>query len=454
MSIRSVNPATGEQVATYDAMSNDAVAEIVGRTHDAFLAWRRTAFDQRARAMRSVAQILRDEAEQLARLMALEMGKPVRDGIAEAQKCATCCDYYAENAARFLAREPVQTEARNSFVTFNPLGVVLAVMPWNFPLWQVFRFAAPALMAGNAAVLKHASNVPGCALAIERIVRKANFPEHLFRTLMIGNAAVEAVIAHPLVRAVTLTGSSAAGKAVARKAGELLKKTVLELGGSDAYLVLEDADLDLAARVCAKGRLINAGQSCIAAKRFIVVEPVRREFEQKFVRAMQAVKQGDPLNGATEIGPLARRDLRDTLHQQVEQSVQRGARCLLGGRVPDGPGAFYPPTVLTDVAQGMPAYDDELFGPVAAVIPVKDEAHAIAVANGSRFGLGAAVITRDIERGERIASEEIEAGSVFVNDAVRSDPRLPFGGIKESGYGRELSGYGIKEFVNIKTVVA
>lgn len=454
MSIHSVNPATGEQVATYDAMSNDAVGEIVGRTHDAFVAWRRTSFDQRARAMRAAAQILRDEAEALARLMALEMGKPVRDGIAEAQKCATCCDYYAENAARFLAREPVKTEAKSSFVTFNPLGVVLAVMPWNFPLWQVFRFAAPALMAGNAAVLKHASNVPGCALAIERIVRKAGFPEHLFRTLLIGSAAVDAVIAHPLVRAVTLTGSSAAGKAVARKAGELLKKTVLELGGSDAYLVLEDADLDLAARVCTKGRLINSGQSCIAAKRFIVVQPVRRDFERRFVQAMKAARQGDPLKSDTEIGPLARRDLRDTLHRQVEQSVQRGARCLLGGRVPDGPGAFYPPTVLTDVSQGMPAYDEELFGPVAAVIAVQDEAHAIAVANDSTFGLGAAVITRDIERGERIASEEIEAGSVFVNDAVRSDPRLPFGGIKESGYGRELSGYGIREFVNIKTVVA
>lgn len=453
MSIRSVNPATGEQVATYDAMSNDAVAEIVGRTHDAFLAWRRTSFEQRARAMRSAAQILRDEAEALAQLMAVEMGKPVRDGIAEAQKCATCCDYYAEGAARLLAREQVKTEARSSFVTFNPLGVVLAVMPWNFPLWQVFRFAAPALMAGNAAVLKHASNVPGCALAIERIVRKAGFPEHLFRTLMIGNQAVDAVIAHPLVRAVTLTGSSAAGRAVARKAGELLKKTVLELGGSDAYLVLEDADVDLAAKICTKGRLINVGQSCIAAKRFIVVESVRRAFEERFVQAMKAARQGDPLKRETEIGPLARRDLRDTLHQQVEQSVQRGARCLLGGRVPDGPGAFYPPTVLTDVAKGMPAYEEELFGPVAAVIPVKDEAAAIAVANDSTFGLGAAVITRDIERGERIASEEIEAGSVFVNDAVRSDPRLPFGGIKESGYGRELSGYGIKEFVNIKTVV-
>jgi succinate-semialdehyde dehydrogenase/glutarate-semialdehyde dehydrogenase len=452
MSIRSVNPATGAQVASYDEMSRDAVGEIIGRTHETFLAWRRTSFDERARAMRSAAQILRTEAEALARLMALEMGKPLRDGIAEAQKCATCCDYYADNAERLLAPELVKTEARSSFVTFNSLGVVLAVMPWNFPFWQVFRFAAPALMAGNAAVLKHASNVPGCALAIERILREAGMPENLLRTLMIGSAAVDAVIAHPLVRAVTLTGSGAAGRAVARTAGEHLKKTVLELGGSDAYLVLEDADLDLAASVCAKGRLINSGQSCIAAKRFIVVETVRREFEPRFVQRMKATRQGDPLSRETEIGPLARHDLRDALHRQVEQSVKRGARCLLGGHVPDGPGAFYPPTVLTDVTKGMPAYEEELFGPVAAIIPVKNEVQAIATANDSTFGLGAAVITRDAERGERIASHDIEAGCVFVNEAVRSDPRLPFGGIKESGYGRELSGYGIKEFVNIKTV--
>jgi succinate-semialdehyde dehydrogenase/glutarate-semialdehyde dehydrogenase len=325
-------------------------------------------------------------------------------------------------------------------------------MPWNFPFWQVFRFAAPALMAGNAAVLKHASNVPGCALAIERIMHKSGLPENVFRTLMIGSSAVDAVIAHPCVRAVTLTGSGATGRAVARKAGELLKKTVLELGGSDAYLVLEDADLDHAATICTKGRLVNSGQSCIAAKRFVVVERVRRDFEERFIAKMKAARQGDPLQMETEIGPLARGDLRDALHKQVEESVQRGARCLLGGRCPDGPGAFYPPTVLTDVAPGMPAYDEELFGPVAAIIPVRDEAQAIATANHSTFGLGAAILTRDAARGERIANDEIEAGSVFVNEAVRSDPRLPFGGIKESGYGRELGSYGIKEFVNIKTV--
>lgn len=452
MAIESINPATGEKLETYAQMSAAAVDGIIGKAHEAFLAWRGTSFEERAQHLREAAKIMRAKSDTWGRLMAREMGKPLRDGIAEAQKCAACCEFFADNAARLLAREPADTEARASFVTFNPLGVVLAVMPWNFPFWQVFRFAAPALMAGNAAVLKHASNVPGCALAIEQILREAGMPEHLFRTLLIGNAQVDAAIGHPLVRAVTLTGSGPAGSAVARKAGELLKKTVLELGGSDPYLVLEDADLELAASVCTKGRLVNGGQSCIAAKRFIVVEPVRREFEQRFVQKMKAVRQGDPLDMATEIGPLARHDLRDALHRQVEESVQRGARCLLGGQVPEGPGAYYPPTVLTDVAKGMPAYGEELFGPVAAVIPVRDEAQAIAVANDSSFGLGAAVITRDLARGERIAAESIEAGCVFVNDAVRSDPRLPFGGVKDSGYGRELSGYGIKEFVNIKTV--
>jgi succinate-semialdehyde dehydrogenase/glutarate-semialdehyde dehydrogenase len=452
MVIESINPATGEKLEAYAQMPRTAVDDTIGKAHEAFLAWRRRPFEERAPQLRSAAQILRAKAESLARLMAREMGKPLRDGIAEAQKCALCCEFFADNAAQLLAREPVKTEGRTSFVTFNPLGVVLAVMPWNFPFWQVFRFAAPALMAGNAAVLKHASNVPGCALAIEQILREAGVPENLFRTLLIGTGQVDAVIEHPLVRAVTLTGSGPAGRAVARKAGEMLKKSVLELGGSDPYLVLEDADLELAASVCAKGRLVNGGQSCIAAKRFIVVEPVRGEFEQRFVQKMKEARQGDPLSMDTEIGPLARHDLRDTLHRQVEQSIQRGARCLLGGEIPAGPGAYYPPTVLTDVAKGMPAYDEELFGPVAAVIPVRDEAQAIAAANDSLFGLGGAVITRDVARGERIAAEAIESVCVFVNDSVRSDARLPFGGVKESGYGRELSGYGIKEFVNIKTV--
>jgi succinate-semialdehyde dehydrogenase/glutarate-semialdehyde dehydrogenase len=452
MTMRAINPATGEIFAAYDEMTPTAVGEIISAVHEEFLGWRRTSFAERAAPMRRAGEILRVNAVEYARLMAREMGKPVREGIAEAQKCATVCDFYAENAARFLDREPIATDARKSFVTFNPLGVVLAVMPWNFPFWQVFRFAAPGLMAGNAAVLKHASNVPGCALAIEDVFRRAGFPENLFRALMIGSGQVEAVIENSLVRAVTLTGSGPAGRAVARKAGEMLKKTVLELGGSDPYLILEDADLELATAVCARGRLINSGQSCIAAKRFLAVEKIRRPFEDLFVRKMSAVKMGDPLLEDTQVGPQARHELRDDLHRQVEASVAKGARLLLGGAIPEGPGAYYPPTVLTGVRKGMPAYDEELFGPVAAIIPVADEEEAIATANDSVFGLGGAVLTRDLARGERIAADLIESGCVFVNEAVRSDPRLPFGGIKESGYGRELSSYGIKEFVNIKTV--
>jgi len=452
MSIQAINPATGEVVATHDEMKPDVVASIVESVHAAALDWRRASYADRAVPMRKAAEILRKEARDFAHLMAREMGKPVRDGVAEAQKCATACDFFAEHAAKFLAREVVKTEARSSFVTFNPLGVVLAVMPWNFPFWQVFRFAAPGLMAGNAAVLKHASNVPGCAIAIEEIFHRAGFPENVFRTLMIGSGAVDAVIEHPRVRAVTLTGSGPAGRAIAAKAGRLLKKTVLELGGSDPYLVLEDADLDLAAAVCTKARLVNSGQSCIAGKRFVVVEHVRAGFEERFVKRMAAAKMGDPLDEATEVGPQARADLRDTLQRQVDESVAKGARCLLGGSVPDGPGAFYPPTILTHVRPGMPAFDEELFGPVAAVVPVRDEAEAVAMANASPFGLGGGVITRDVARGERIAADLIESGCVFVNDAVRSDSRLPFGGIKESGYGRELASYGIREFVNIKSV--
>lgn len=451
MALKSIDPTTGQILNTYEEMAPAAVDDVVTDTHEAFLNWRRISFSERAALMQRAADALRVRAAEYARLMAQEMGKPIREGDAEIQKCARTCDFYAENAEKFLGRELFATDAAKSFVTFEPLGVVLAVMPWNFPFWQVFRFAAPTLMAGNAAVLKHASNVPGCALAIEDVFRRAGFPEHLFRTLMIGSREVDAVIEHPRVRAVTLTGSGAAGRAVASKAGAMLKKTVLELGGSDPYLVLEDADLALAAEVSAKGRLVNSGQSCIAAKRFIVVDEVRAEFERLFVERMSAVKMGDPLSENVDIGPLARHDLRDSLHSQVEKSLAKGARCLLGGSIPDGPGAYYPPTILTEVRKGMRAFDEEMFGPVAAIIPVEDETEAIAVANDSAFGLGACIITRDCARGERIA-ERIESGSVFVNEPVRSDPRLPFGGVKESGYGRELSAYGIKEFVNIKAV--
>jgi succinate-semialdehyde dehydrogenase/glutarate-semialdehyde dehydrogenase len=399
--------------------------------------------------MRTLAKLLRERATDYAELMAHEMGKPVKQGRAEIEKCAIACEFYAENAEAFLKREEIKTEAGRSFVTFEPLGVILAVMPWNFPFWQVFRFAAPSLMAGNAAVLKHASNVPGCALAVDDLFRRADLPLY---NVLVGSDQVAALIEDPRIRAVTLTGSGPAGKAVAKKAGELLKKAVLELGGSDPYVVLEDADLDAAVATCAAGRLINSGQSCIAAKRFIVVEPIRKKFESLLVEHMRAKKVGDPMLEDTDVGPLARHDLRDDLHAQVQKSIKKGAACLLGGKIPRDKGAFYPPTVLANVKQGMPAYDEELFGPVAAVIGARDEADAIRIANDTPFGLGAAVFTRDLARGERIAATQLEAGSCFVNAFVKSDPRLPFGGIKESGFGRELSHYGIREFVNIKTV--
>lgn len=452
MAIVSVNPATNQNIKEYEEMAPAAVKGIIAGVHQTFLQWRTTSFAERSDCLRQAARILRDNAAEYAHLMTQEMGKPIKDGRAEAQKCAWVCDYYADNAAAFLAPEYIETDASKSFVTFNPLGVVLAVMPWNFPFWQVFRFAAPALMAGNVAILKHASNVSGCALAIEEVFQQAGFPADAFRTLLVGSGQVSAIIENPLVKAVTLTGSTPAGRAVAQKAGEMIKKSVLELGGSDPYIVLEDADLDLAVPACVASRLINSGQSCIAAKRFIVVEPLRAEFERRFVQQMQAVKMGDPMEEDTAVGPQARLDLRDELHQQVQKSIDLGARCLLGGQIPAGPGAFYPPTVLAGVRRGMPAYDEELFGPVAAIIPARDEAEAIAVANDSPFGLGAAVFTQNVARGERIAAEEIEAGCCFVNSFVKSDPRLPFGGIKESGYGRELSDFGIREFVNIKTV--
>jgi succinate-semialdehyde dehydrogenase/glutarate-semialdehyde dehydrogenase len=453
MPIVAIDPATAEPIQRYAELTAAEVERAIEGAARAFEAWRRAAPGSRAAPMLRTAALLRERSESYATLMAREMGKPVREGRAEVEKCAWVCQHYAEHAAEMLAPEPIPTDARQSYVAFEPLGVVLAVMPWNFPFWQVFRFAAPALMAGNAGVLKHASNVPGCALAIEAVLRDAGFPAELFQTLLIGSGGVEAVIDHPLVRAVTLTGSTPAGRAVAARAGQRLKKTVLELGGSDPYLVLEDADLEHAVATCVTARLVNSGQSCIAAKRFVVVEAVRREFEARFVELMRSKKMGSPLEEDTVVGPLARVDLRDELHAQVRASVERGARCLLGGVVPAGPGAFYPPTVLSEVRAGMPAYDEELFGPVAAIIGVRDEPDAIRVANDSVFGLGAAVFTRDLERGRRIAEHELDAGCCFVNGFVKSDPRLPFGGVKESGYGRELGSYGIKEFVNVKTVV-
>ncbi len=451
MIITSIDPNTGKTLETYQAMSPTVVAATLDQADQACRAWRGSTLAERAALLTAAGQALRREADPLARLMAAEMGKPLAQGKAEAEKCAWVCDYYAEHGAEFLAAQEIATDARRSFVTFQPLGVILAVMPWNFPFWQVFRAAAPALMAGNAMVLKHASNVPGSALAIERILRDAGAPEHLFATLLIGSADVARVIGHPAIQGVTVTGSTPAGRAVAQEAGAMLKKSVLELGGSDPYVILEDADLDRAVESCVAGRLINTGQSCIAAKRFIVPRPIVQEFQQRVVAAMATKTMGDPTD-AVDLGPLARHDLRDELHQHVERSIAAGARLLLGGRIPDSPGAFYPPTVLGDVAPGMPAYEEELFGPVAAIIPVAGEEEAIAVANDTTFGLGAAVFTEDVARGEQIAATRLEAGCCFVNAFVRSDPRLPFGGIKESGYGRELGVFGIREFVNVKTV--
>ena len=449
--MESINPATGKTIKTYEDMTPVQAAAVVEDAHTAWKAWRKTPFPERARLMKRAAEILRERKEAFATLMALEMGKPLKQGIAEAEKCALVCDYYAEHAEEHLASEIVETDAAKSYVAFDPLGVVLAIMPWNFPFWQVFRFAAPALMAGNAGVLKHASNVPGCALAIEEIFSTAGFPKGVFRALLIGSKHVKGLIEHPLVRAVTLTGSTPAGKAVAAQAGAVMKKTVLELGGSDPYLVLEDANLDQAVSTCTASRLINSGQSCVNAKRFIIVDPLLAAFTERMVAAMRTKKMGDPLADGTDVGPQARRDLRDDLHKQVLDSVAKGARVLLGGKIPPGPGSFYPPTVLGDVKPGMPAFDEELFGPVASIIKARDEADAVRLANDSVFGLGAAVFTEDTARGERIA-RELEAGCAFVNTLVASHVRLPFGGVKDSGYGRELGSYGIREFVNVKTI--
>ncbi len=450
--IEAINPASGEVIGRYDPHEVHDVELAIEQAEATFHQWRRVPIEARAARVRALGALLRERQADLGRLATREMGKPIKQARAEVEKCAWVCEHYAEHGPALLAPEPVETEAARSFVTFQPLGVVLAIMPWNFPFWQLVRFAAPALLAGNTVLLKHAANVPGCALAIERVVRDAGFPEGALRTLLIESHAVEGIIASPHIAAVTLTGSVRAGRAVAAQAGAQLKKTVLELGGSDPYVVLEDADVEAAAAVCAKSRLINSGQSCIAAKRFVVVEAVAERFEAALIERLAAARVGDPELEETEVGPLARGDLRDELHAQVVASVEAGARCVLGGELPRGQGYFYPPTVLLDVPRNSPAAGEELFGPVAAVLRARDEAAALHLANASVFGLGGAVFTRDQARGERIAAEELAAGCCFVNDFVRSDPRLPFGGIKESGYGRELGREGIREFTNVKTV--
>ena len=449
--MKSVNPHSLQEIATYDPYDDAKVDHLITAADAAFQHWRTTSFAERAVRMHAAGQVLRQRATELAALMANEMGKVSKDGVTEIGKCADCCDFYAENAEKFLANQSVATDAAESYIAYDPLGVILAVMPWNFPFWQVMRFAAPALMAGNVGLLKHASNASGCALAIQDVFEEAGFPRNVFTTLLVEGTRVEQIIRHRLVRAVTLTGSTPAGKSVAAIAGSELKKSVLELGGSDAYIVLADADLDLAVQTCVKSRLVNGGQSCIAAKRFIVVKSVREEFTRRYVEAFRKIRIGDPTDPQSDIGPMARVDLRDQIHDQVCRSVAQGARLLTGGEVPRQTGAYYPPTVLADVRPGMVAFDEEIFGPVAAIIEAEDDADAVALANHSDFGLGSAIFTSDKRNADYIA-RQIDAGCVFVNALVKSDVRLPFGGVKHSGYGRELSWFGIQEFVNIKTV--
>jgi len=450
--IQTVNPATGEAGRSYDRHTIDQAHDAAAAARRAFLTWRRTSFAERSAIIRKVGAILRQRKDALARLMTEEMGKTIDEGHAEVEKCAFQCDWFADHAEKYLAREPVDIGGPEAFVTFNPIGVVLAVMPWNFPFWQVFRFAAPALMAGNGGLLKHASNVPGCALAIEEVLHQAGVPRDLFRTLLLPSSEVEALIKDDNVAAVTLTGSVGAGRSVATAAGSVLKKCVLELGGSDAYVVLEDAEIDAAAKVAATARMVNGGQSCIAGKRFIVVRSILDRFEGALTNAMRGYEMGDPAKQGTRLGPMQSAKARDDIHGQVSESIRKGARLLLGGKVPDRPGAWYPATVLTNVVPGQPAHDEEVFGPVAAIIAADDEADAIRIANASEFGLGSGVLTGNLDRGRRIAAEELEAGLSFVNENVRSDSRMPFGGVKHSGYGRECSAFGIREFVNIKSV--
>jgi len=451
MSIQTINPTTGEVLETFEPFNQNQINEALGQAHQAYLKWRTATFAERAKHLHSVASYLRDHKTELAQLAVLEMGKTITEAAAEVEKCAWNCDYFAENAGRFLADEKVATNATESYIAFRPLGVVLAVMPWNFPYWQVFRFAAPALMAGNTAVLKHASNVSGVALKIERIFQEAGLPQGVLRTVLVPGSETRKLIADPRIAAVTLTGSEAAGVEVAANSGHVLKKTVLELGGSDAFIVLADADLDQAAQVGITARFQNNGQSCIAAKRFIVVDAVAEAFERKFVDAASKLRVGDPLDFETQVGPVARDDLREALDRQVRDSVKMGARVLIGGKPLEGKGYFYAPTIVSGVTPEMPMFREETFGPAAAVIHARNAEHAIELANDSEFGLSCNLWTRNIEQARELAAR-IEAGGCFINGMTASDPRLPFGGVKHSGYGRELSSFGIQEFVNVQTV--
>ena len=450
--MKSINPATGQTLDEFDELTDSELDACLERAAHAFEHNRLASFAERARRMSRAAEILESEKNDLGKLMTLEMGKPLRSAADEAAKCAWVCRHYAEHANALLADEDVPTEAARSYIAYQPLGVVLAVMPWNFPFWQVFRFAAPALMAGNVAVLKHASNVPQCALAIADVLRRAGFDCDEFQTLLIASSRVNDVIRDPRVAAVTITGSEQAGSEVASTAGKVIKKTVLELGGSDPFIVMPSADLDKAATVAVKARMVNNGESCIAAKRFIVHQRIAAEFEQRFVAGMKALTVGDPMDPKTDVGPLATPKIRDDVATQVERSVAEGARLVMGGRRVDGPGNYYAPTVLADVPRDAPAYHEEVFGPVASLFRVDSARDAITLANDTTFGLGASVWTRDTNERD-LFIRDVQSGAVFVNAQVVSDPRLPFGGVKRSGYGRELSREGIREFVNVKTIL-
>ncbi len=450
--LESVNPATGKTIARYEEHSADEINSITENAVHTQQLWEDESIASRSEKMRVAAYLLRRDKERYAVMITSEMGKPVVQARQEVEKCAMVCEYYADKAGDFLLNEYIETEAKSSYVAYRPLGVILGIMPWNFPFWQVFRFAVPCIMAGNTVLLKHASNVYGSALAIEGIFREAGFPENLFGVLKIPGKKAGDIIGNQHIKGVSLTGSVGAGRAVASRAGSMLKKTVLELGGSDPYIVLRDANLENAIEKCVSSRLINNGQSCISAKRFIIEESIYSDFEEGFTELMKSKLMGDPMSDDTDLGPQASTGLRDELHQQVAVSVKKGARCLLGGTIPGIKGAWYPATVLSGVMPGMPAYDEETFGPAAALIRVRDEKEAIAVANDSVFGLGGAIFTENLEKGRNIAERLLKAGCCFVNDMVRSDPRLPFGGISDSGFGRELSHHGIREFTNIKTV--
>lgn len=452
MKIQTINPATEKPLQSYTCFSDKVIQNKIIESHHAYLNWKKTSFEKRQTLMLQLAQLMKDKKDELALLMSQEMGKPITAGKAEIEKCSWVCEHYARHAETYLAPRTIQTDMKASKVCYIPLGIVFAIMPWNFPFWQVFRFSIPNIMAGNAVILKHAPISTGTGNKIEELFLEAGFPPHLFQHFIVDNDGAAKVIEHPNVVAVTLTGSERAGKVVAAHAGKFLKKTVLELGGNDPYLVLEDADLDLAAKCIVASRLNNSGQVCISAKRIIAVESIAEELTNKIISQMSLFKMGDPLDPQVNLGPLARSDLRDTLDAQVQKSIKQGAKLLCGGIIPSGIGYYYPPTILTHVKPGMTAFEEELFGPVISIISVSDEKDAITCANQGHFGLGAAVFTRDLVKGEYIATHEIESGVCFVNALVATDPRIPFGGIKRSGYGRELSQEGILEFVNTKTI--